>query len=66
MPDQIIRKLAEDLKWWFACQQIDEMCRTTEGAEPTWNRWPVECDGLEANGAKILKELEVGNAPLMK
>ena len=38
------------------------MCRHLEVAEPTWHRRLAQYDGMRANEAKRLKELEAKNA----
>ncbi len=38
-PEQIIRKLAEGNKLLSAGTERNEVCRSLEIAESTWNRW---------------------------
>ena len=65
-PDQIIRKLAEGNKLLGAGQELGEVCRHLEIAEPTWHRCLAQYGGMKANEAKRLKELEAENTRLKK
>ena len=42
------------------------MCREFAIAESTWARWLSQYDGMKANNAKRLKDLESENAQLKK
>ena len=65
-PEQMIRKLAEGNRLLAGGQQLDEVCRHLEIAESTWHRWLAKYGGLDASGAKRLRELEGEIARLKK
>ena len=45
---------------------VTEVCRQLEITESTWHRWRNRYDGMKANGAKRLKELEKENDSLRR
>jgi transposase-like protein len=65
-PEQVIRKLAEGDKLLNQGEDMAEVCRQLEIAEPTWHRWKAQYGGMKANDAKRLKELEHENGQLKK
>ena len=65
-PEQVIRKLAEGEKLLNRGEEIAEVCRQLEITESTWHRWRNRYDGMKANGAKRLKELEKENVQLKR
>jgi transposase-like protein len=51
---------------WDGGKGLTEVLRHLEVAESTWNRWRNQYGGMQADGARQLKELEVENARLKK
>lgn len=51
---------------WDGGKDLTEVLRHLEIGESTWNRWRNQCGGMQADGARQLKELEVENARLKK
>ena len=51
---------------WDGGKDLTEVLRHLEIAESTWDRWRNQYGGMQADGAKKLKELEVENARLKK
>lgn len=58
-PDQIIRELAEGYTLLAGGTELDQVCRHLKIAESTWHHWVAQYGGIDANGAKRFKELEL-------
>ena len=65
-PEQVIRKLAEGEKLLNQGHDVAEVCRQLEITQSTWHRWRNQYDGMKANDAKKLKELEKENVQLKR
>ena len=65
-PEQAVRKLQEGERMLGEGKDLTEVLKQLEIAESTWNRWRSQYGGMNTNGAKRLKELEVENARLKK
>jgi putative transposase len=65
-PEQAVRKLQEGERMLGEGKDMTEVLRQLEIAESTWNRWRNQYGGMNTNGAKQLKELQVENARLKK
>jgi putative transposase len=57
-PEQVVRKLREGERLLNVGQDLTEVLRRLEVSEATWNRWRATYDGMKADGAKRLRELE--------
>jgi putative transposase len=65
-PEQIVRKLREGDRLLSEGKDLTEVLRHLEVSESSWNRWRAQYGGMQASGAKRLRELEVENARLKK
>ncbi len=65
-PEQAVRMLQEGERMLGEGKDLTEVLKQLEIAESTWNRWRSQYGGMNTNGAKRLKELEVENARLKK
>ena len=65
-PEQIVRKLREADAMLAAGREVEHVCQALEVSEATFHRWRNQYGGMNTNGAKQLKELQVENARLKK
>lgn len=65
-PEQAVRKIREGERLLSEGKDMTEVLRHLEIAESTWNRWRNQYGGMNASGAKRLRELEVENTRLKK
>jgi transposase-like protein len=65
-PEQAVRKLHEGERMLNEGSDMAEVLNQLEIAESTWNRWRNQYGGMNTEGAKKLKELEIENARLKK
>ncbi len=64
-PEQIIRKLQDADRLLSHGTSLVEVCKHLEVTEAIYHRWCDQYDGMKADDAKRLKELEKENARLM-
>ena len=65
-PEQAVRKFHEGERMLTEGQDLTDVLKQLEIAESTWNRWRSQYGGMNTNGAKQLKELQIENARLKK
>ena len=65
-PEQAVSKLREGDRLLGEGKDLAEVLRHLEIAESTWNRWRGQYGGMNAGGARRLRELEAENARLKK
>ena len=65
-PEQIVRKLREADKILAEGGTVAQVLQHLEVTEPTYYRWRNQYQGMSAQEAKRLKELESENARLKK
>ena len=65
-PEQIIRKLKTADKLLAQGQTVADACRVLEVSQPTYHRWRQLYDGMKAEEAKRLSQLEKENARLKR
>jgi putative transposase len=65
-PEQVIRKLREADKMLGEGKTIAEVAKALEISENSYHRWRNRYDGMKADDAKRLKELERENARLKR
>ena len=65
-PEQVIRKLREGDRLLGEGRSIAEVCKALEVSEPTYHRWRNQYDGMKADDAKRLRELERENQRLKR
>jgi putative transposase len=64
--EQIVRKLRKGDRLLNEGKDLAEVLRHLEVSESSWNCWRNRYDGMKANEAKRLRELESENARLKK
>ena len=64
--EQIIRKLREAETMLAADKSVGDVIQKLGVSEQTYYRWKQQYGGMEAEEAKLLKDLEVENARLKK
>ncbi len=62
-PEQIIRKLCQAEVLSGQGKSIEEICRTLEVSDATYDKWRKEYGGMAISQAKRLKDLELENSP---
>ena len=65
-PEQIIRKLREADRLLGAGEEVAAVAKGLEVSEQRLQRWRAQYDGLKADDAKRLKELERENGKLKR
>ena len=65
-PEQIIRKLKTAEQLVAQGKTVTEVCRVIEVTQPTYHRWRQQYEGMQAEEAKRLTQLEKENARLKK
>jgi putative transposase len=65
-PEHIIRKLREADRLLGEGREIPEVAKALEVSEATYHRWRAQYDGLKADDAKHLKELQAENSRLKR
>ena len=65
-PDQIVGKLKDADALLSVGQSLAQVLQKLEVTESTYHRWRAQFDGMKAEEAKRLKELEKENARLKK
>ncbi len=65
-PEQAVRKIREGERLLNEGGELVEVLRQMEVSEATWNRWRAQYDGMKADEAKRLKQLEGENQRLKK
>ena len=64
--EQIIRKLKTAGQLIAQSKTVADVCRTIEVTHPTYHRWKQQYDGMQAEEAKRLTQLEKENVRLKK
>ena len=64
--EQIIRKLREAETMLAADKSVGDVIQKLGVSEQTYYRWKQQYGGMEAEEAKLLKDLEVENARVKK
>jgi len=61
-PEQIVTKLREADAMLAAGRPVAQVVQMLGVSEPTYARWRSQYDGMKADEARRLKELEIENA----
>ncbi|GAC1413624.1 MAG: hypothetical protein NVSMB57_09150 [Actinomycetota bacterium] len=65
-PEQIVRKLRTGEEMLGKGKDLADVMRHLAISENTWHRWKKAYGGMQAGGAKRLRELDVENKRLKK
>jgi transposase-like protein len=65
-PEQVVRKLTQADRLLAEGNDVADVCRELQVSEQTYYRWRNQFDGLKADDAKRLKDLEKENATLKR